>query len=68
MVQQERLYSRWNADALPPSPGEVNLQSGIMAGKLAFNRLHKELAEKGFTQVGMGYKVYGLSLHSFGRM
>ncbi|XP_036446672.1 glycogen debranching enzyme-like isoform X1 [Colossoma macropomum] len=51
VVKEERLYSRWNADALPSSPGEVNLQSGIMAGKLALNRLHKELAEKGFTQV-----------------
>ncbi|KAG9276162.1 glycogen debranching enzyme [Astyanax mexicanus] len=51
VVSEERLYSRWNADALPSSPGEVNLQSGIMAGKLALNRLHQELAEKGFTQV-----------------
>ncbi|KAI4898069.1 hypothetical protein NFI96_018072 [Prochilodus magdalenae] len=51
VVKEERLYSRWNADGLPSSPGDVNLQSGIMAGKLALNRLHKELAEKGFTQV-----------------
>ncbi|KAL6489111.1 hypothetical protein MHYP_G00028520 [Metynnis hypsauchen] len=51
VVKEERLYSRWNTDALPSSAGEVNLQSGIMAGKLALNRLHKDLAEKGFTQV-----------------
>ncbi|KAI5624143.1 glycogen debranching enzyme isoform X2, partial [Silurus asotus] len=51
VITEERLYSKWNPDALPSSPGEVNLQSGILAGKLALNRLHHELAEKGFTQV-----------------
>ncbi|XP_062848726.1 glycogen debranching enzyme-like isoform X2 [Trichomycterus rosablanca] len=51
VITEERLYSRWNPDALPSSPGEINLQSGILAGKLALNKLHQELAEKGFTQV-----------------
>ncbi|KAB5586606.1 hypothetical protein PHYPO_G00003630 [Pangasianodon hypophthalmus] len=51
VITEERLYPKWNPDALPSSPGEVNLQSGILAGKLALNRLHHELAEKGFTQV-----------------
>lgn len=54
---EERLYPRWNPDALPSSPGEVNLQSGILAGKLALNRLHHELAEKGFTQVCITLKA-----------
>uniref|UniRef100_A0A672SGB7 Amylo-alpha-1, 6-glucosidase, 4-alpha-glucanotransferase n=1 Tax=Sinocyclocheilus grahami TaxID=75366 RepID=A0A672SGB7_SINGR len=51
VVKEERLYPKWNPDALPSSVGEVNLQTGIMAGKLALNKLHQELAEKGFTQV-----------------
>ncbi len=51
VVKEERLYPKWNPDALPSSVGEVNLQSGIIAGKLALNKLHQELAEKGFTQV-----------------
>ncbi|XP_066539576.1 glycogen debranching enzyme-like [Hoplias malabaricus] len=51
VVKEERLYTKWNAGASLSSPGEVNLHSGIMAGKEALNRLHKELAEKGFTQV-----------------
>ncbi|XP_046883319.1 glycogen debranching enzyme isoform X2 [Hypomesus transpacificus] len=49
VVEEERLYPRWSAE--PSSPGEVNLQSGIMAGKLALNRLHQELAAQGFIQV-----------------
>ncbi|XDV47734.1 hypothetical protein PO909_017297 [Leuciscus waleckii] len=51
VVKEERLYPKWNPDALQSSVGEVNLQTGIMAGKLALNKLHQELAEKGFTQV-----------------
>lgn len=51
VVKEERLYPKWNPDALPSSVGEVNLQTGIMAGKLALNKLHQDLAEDGFTQV-----------------
>ncbi|TRY95818.1 hypothetical protein DNTS_022038 [Danionella cerebrum] len=51
VVKEERLYPKWSPEALPSSVGEVNLQTGIMAGKLALNKLHQELAEKGFTQV-----------------
>ncbi|TSL82510.1 Glycogen debranching enzyme [Bagarius yarrelli] len=51
VISEERLYTKWNPDASPSSPKEVNLQSGILAGKLALNRLHNELAGKGFTQV-----------------
>ncbi|KAM6953512.1 glycogen debranching enzyme-like [Aplochiton taeniatus] len=51
VVKEERFYSRWNPGAKRSCPGEVNLQSGIMAGKLALNKLHQELAAKGFSQV-----------------
>ncbi|XP_030630081.1 glycogen debranching enzyme isoform X2 [Chanos chanos] len=51
VVSEERFYTKWNPQANPSSPGEVNLQTGIMAGKLALNRLHQELAAKGFNQV-----------------
>ncbi|XP_048845065.1 glycogen debranching enzyme isoform X2 [Brienomyrus brachyistius] len=51
VVKEERLYPKWNPQTRPSSPGEVNLQSGIIAGKLALNRLHQELAAKGFIQV-----------------
>uniref|UniRef100_A0A673H322 Glycogen debranching enzyme n=1 Tax=Sinocyclocheilus rhinocerous TaxID=307959 RepID=A0A673H322_9TELE len=51
VVSEERFYSKWNPQAKPSSPAEVTLQSGIIAGKLALNRLHQELASKGFNQV-----------------
>ncbi|XP_051552871.1 glycogen debranching enzyme-like isoform X1 [Myxocyprinus asiaticus] len=51
VVSEERFYTKWNPKAEPSSPDEVNLQSGIIAGKLALNRLHQELASKGFSQV-----------------
>nr|XP_055058383.1 glycogen debranching enzyme isoform X1 [Misgurnus anguillicaudatus]XP_055058385.1 glycogen debranching enzyme isoform X1 [Misgurnus anguillicaudatus]XP_055058386.1 glycogen debranching enzyme isoform X1 [Misgurnus anguillicaudatus] len=51
VVTEERFYCKWNPQAKPSSPSEVNFQSGIIAGKLALNRLHQELAAKGFNQV-----------------
>ncbi|XP_036376850.1 glycogen debranching enzyme-like isoform X2 [Megalops cyprinoides] len=51
VVREERFYPKWNPQAKPSSPGEVNQQSGVIAGKLALNRLHQELAAKGFIQV-----------------
>ncbi|XP_066547874.1 glycogen debranching enzyme isoform X1 [Amia ocellicauda] len=51
VVKEERFYPKWNPKAQPSSPAEVNLQSGIIAGKMALNRLHQELASKGFIQV-----------------
>ncbi|XP_036410213.1 glycogen debranching enzyme isoform X2 [Megalops cyprinoides] len=51
VVKEERLYPMWNTDADPLSTGEVNMRTGIIAGKLALNRLHQELAAKGFIQV-----------------
>ncbi|TSN03381.1 Glycogen debranching enzyme [Bagarius yarrelli] len=51
VVSEERFYQKWNPQAKQPSPGQVSLQTGIIAGKLALNRLHQELAANGFNQV-----------------
>uniref|UniRef100_A0A8B9TKE1 Glycogen debranching enzyme n=1 Tax=Anas platyrhynchos TaxID=8839 RepID=A0A8B9TKE1_ANAPL len=50
VVSEERFYSTWNPAAHLTS-GEVNFQTGILAGRLAINRLHQELGAKGFNQV-----------------
>ncbi|XP_071379954.1 glycogen debranching enzyme-like, partial [Centroberyx affinis] len=50
VVKEERLYPKWNPAAPPTSTGEVGSQTGIIAGKLALNRLHQELAAQGFIQ------------------
>ncbi|XP_059200245.1 glycogen debranching enzyme [Centropristis striata] len=49
VVKEERFYPRWSSS--PSSTGEVGSQTGIIAGKLALNRLHQELASQGFIQV-----------------
>lgn len=51
MVKEERFYPKWNPSAAPTSTGEVGPQSGIIAGKLALNKLHQELGAQGFIQV-----------------
>uniref|UniRef100_A0A3P8XNX5 Glycogen debranching enzyme n=1 Tax=Esox lucius TaxID=8010 RepID=A0A3P8XNX5_ESOLU len=51
VVKEERLYPKWSSDAQASSTGEVNLKTGIIAGKLALNKMHQELAYKGFNQV-----------------
>ncbi|KAI1882937.1 hypothetical protein AGOR_G00240030 [Albula goreensis] len=51
VVKEERFYSKWNPEAEASDVGEVSLKSGIIAGKLALNHLHQELAAKGFIQV-----------------
>lgn len=51
VVKEERFYSKWNPSASPSSVGEVGPHSGIVAGKLALNKLHQELAAQGFIQV-----------------
>ncbi|XP_071341644.1 glycogen debranching enzyme-like isoform X2 [Trachinotus anak] len=43
-ISEDHQYTYWNSD-------QVNLQTGIVAAKLALNRLHQELAAEGFTQV-----------------
>ncbi|NWW55946.1 GDE enzyme, partial [Ifrita kowaldi] len=49
VVSEERFYAKWNPAAHLTS-GEVNFQTGILAGRLAINRLHQELGAKGFNQ------------------
>lgn len=49
VVSEERFYAKWNPAAHLNS-GEVNFQTGILAGRLAINRLHQELGAKGFNQ------------------
>ncbi|XP_054622579.1 glycogen debranching enzyme isoform X2 [Dunckerocampus dactyliophorus] len=51
VVKEERFYPKWNPPASPASTGEVGPQTGIIAGKLAVNKLHQELAAQGFIQV-----------------
>ncbi|XP_050816886.1 glycogen debranching enzyme isoform X2 [Gopherus flavomarginatus] len=51
VVSEERFYAKWNPAATPSTPGEVNFQTGIIAGRQAMNRLHQELGAKGFIQV-----------------
>ncbi|KAJ8012292.1 hypothetical protein DPEC_G00067150 [Dallia pectoralis] len=51
VVKEERFYPKWNPDAEASSTGEVNLKTGIIAGKLALNKMHQELTNKGFNQV-----------------
>ncbi|XP_062284498.1 glycogen debranching enzyme-like isoform X2 [Scomber scombrus] len=51
VVKEERFYPKWNPAAPPSSAGEVGPHTGIIAGKLALNKLHQELASKGFMQV-----------------
>ncbi|XP_033960867.1 glycogen debranching enzyme isoform X2 [Pseudochaenichthys georgianus] len=51
VVKEERWYPKWSPSAAPSSGGEVGPQTGIIAGKLALNKLHQELASQGFIQV-----------------
>ncbi|XP_060940670.1 glycogen debranching enzyme [Limanda limanda] len=51
VVKEERFYPKWNPSASPTTTGEVGFQSGIIAGKVALNKLHQELAAQGFIQV-----------------
>ncbi|KAG7221002.1 hypothetical protein INR49_001720 [Caranx melampygus] len=51
VVKEERFYPKWNPTAAPSSSGEVGPNTGIIAGKLALNKLHQELAAQGFIQV-----------------
>ena len=49
VVSEDHQDTCWNSE--DQTPEQVNLQTGILAGKLALNRLHQELAAEGFTQV-----------------
>lgn len=54
VVSEERFYAKWNPAATQLKPGEVNFKTGIIAGRLAMNRLHQELGAKGFNQARTG--------------
>ncbi|KAK1884943.1 Glycogen debranching enzyme, partial [Dissostichus eleginoides] len=47
--QENQQYTCWNSEAHTSS--QVNLQTGMLAVKLALNRLHHKLAAEGFSQV-----------------
>lgn len=49
LVKEDHLYCCWNPEV--QKCDQVNLKTGIMAGKMALNKLHQELAAEGFTQV-----------------
>uniref|UniRef100_A0A7N6BVC3 Glycogen debranching enzyme n=1 Tax=Anabas testudineus TaxID=64144 RepID=A0A7N6BVC3_ANATE len=51
VVKEERFYPKWNPAAPATSASEVGFHTGIIAGKLALNKLHQELAAQGFIQV-----------------
>ncbi|XP_048458318.1 glycogen debranching enzyme isoform X1 [Rhincodon typus] len=51
VVSEERLYPVYNPNTRPEYLGEVNQQSGIIAGKQAINKLHRELGANSFFQV-----------------
>ncbi|XP_061654774.1 glycogen debranching enzyme isoform X1 [Phyllopteryx taeniolatus] len=51
VVKEERFYPKWNHSASLTSTSEVGPQTGIIAGKLALNKLHHELAAQGFIEV-----------------
>ncbi|KAG8132646.1 hypothetical protein E2320_010492 [Naja naja] len=46
VVSEERFYAKWNPAVTQLNPGEVNFKTGIIAGRLAMNRLHQELGAK----------------------
>ncbi|XP_034241741.1 glycogen debranching enzyme isoform X2 [Thrips palmi] len=50
VVDESREYTSWT-DGEAKTPDEVNLQTGITAGKRALNKLHFELGQDGFSQV-----------------
>lgn len=54
VVSEERFYAKWSPAATQLKPGEVNFKTGIIAGRLAINRLHQELGAKGFNQARTG--------------
>ncbi|XP_077981674.1 glycogen debranching enzyme-like [Glandiceps talaboti] len=51
VVDEDRFYPSWNEDAPKGSANEVNIKSGIIAGKRAFNFLHQNLGAAEFNQV-----------------
>lgn len=51
VVGEGRSYTHWASS--PSSETEVGMSSGIISAKAELNALHCDLAEQGFTQVGV---------------
>ncbi|XP_072366697.1 LOW QUALITY PROTEIN: glycogen debranching enzyme-like [Scyliorhinus torazame] len=51
VVSEERRYPKYNPNTIPKYAGELNQESGIIAGKNAINKLHRELGANAFYQV-----------------
>ncbi len=49
VVTETRPYPKWTAT---PTPGAVSTHTGILQAKAELNKLHIQLADQGFNQVG----------------
>ena len=60
VVKETRLYRSWkeSAEKLPESC--VSKNSGIISAKRTLNELHKELSNKGYSQVSQHAVIYCL--------
>ncbi|XP_034028557.1 glycogen debranching enzyme-like [Thalassophryne amazonica] len=66
VVREDDQYTCWNTEAETFDMTAVNLQTGILACKLALNKLHQQLAAQGFTQVyveQLGKDVVAVTRH-----
>ncbi len=61
VVTESRPYPKWTAT---PTPGAVSAHTGIVQAKAELNKLHIQLADQGFNQVGMITSMSSL-VHSF---
>ncbi|KAI4806376.1 hypothetical protein KUCAC02_017203 [Chaenocephalus aceratus] len=59
-MKENQQYTCWNSEAHTSS--QVNLQTGMLAVKLALNRLHHKLAAEGFSQIFQLTATFFLSL------
>ncbi|XP_076027570.1 glycogen debranching enzyme-like [Genypterus blacodes] len=50
-ISEDGPYACWNPDPHSRDPARLSLDSGLLAAKLALNRLHQDLSAQGFTQV-----------------
>ncbi len=50
-MDESRPYARWSAT---PTPESVSVSTGIIQAKAELNKLHIQLADQGFNQVGEG--------------
>lgn len=50
-ISEDGPYSCWTPDPHSCDPAGLGLHTGLLAAKLALNRLHQDLCAQGFTQV-----------------